>query len=159
MSINTPSHPMRLAIQSAIEGVKEKEGGPFGACVVKDNKVIAVAHNTVLRDGDPTCHAEMNAIRLASKKLGTYELKDCEIYSTAEPCPMCLAAIYWARIDKIYVSVDKSIAAKYGFDDDFFYQQMAKSQDKRHIPCEMGVLSEESEAVFKTWQALGGLVY
>lgn len=153
------THPMHLAIESALAGIKEKEGGPFGACIVRNNEVIAVAHNTVLRDCDPTCHAEMNAIRLATQKLNTIELKDCDIYSTAEPCPMCLAAIYWARINKIYVSVDKSVAAKYGFDDDFFYQQIGMPHDKRHVPCEMGMLKEESEEVFQSWQKMGGRIY
>ena len=117
-------HAMQLAIQSSLEGIKNNEGGPFGAAIVRNNQVISVAHNTVLKDGDPTCHAEMNAIRLACKHLGDHVLSGCEIYSTVEPCPMCLSAIYWARIDKIYVGAPKAIAEKYGFDDVLFYQEI-----------------------------------
>lgn len=152
-------HAMHLAIQSAMQGIKDNEGGPFGACIVRHNQIIAVAHNTVLKDHDPTCHAEMNAIRLAAKSLGTYILSECEIYSTVEPCPMCLAAIYWARIDKIYAAADKRLAARFGFDDEFFYQQIQQKSSERHVPCEIGMLNQDSEAVFEQWVKLGRTLY
>ncbi|MFI4938064.1 MAG: nucleoside deaminase [Candidatus Berkiellales bacterium] len=157
MTINEQA--MQLAIQSARLGVKENHGGPFGACIVKDNRVIAVAHNTVIKDGDPTCHAEINSIRLATKELGTHILSGCDIYTTAEPCPMCLAAIYWARIDKIYVSVDRTVAARFGFDDHFFYEQIQKESKDRLVPSQSGILAQESEAVFQQWQDLERELY
>lgn len=150
---------MQLAIQSALTGIKNEEGGPFGACIVKDGEVIAVAHNTVLKDRDPTCHAEMNAIRMAAKELDEYNLAGCELYTNAEPCPMCLSAIYWARIDKIYIGVDKTIAAKYGFDDAKFYEQILTTPLEREVPQEFGTMPEECEKVFAHWKTLGGLVY
>lgn len=151
--------PMQLAIASALEGVQKDEGGPFGACVVKDNKVIAVAHNTVLKDQDPTCHAEMNAVRLACQKLGTHILAGCEVYTLCEPCPMCLGALYWARVDKIHISVSRDIAAKYGFDDAKFYEQLTVDIDKREIATTIGMLEKESEAVFMQWKNLGRSLY
>lgn len=159
MSESLHEHHMRLAQQSALKGIKDNDGGPFGACIVKDNQVIAVAHNTVLKDADPTCHAEMNAIRLAAKHLKTHLLAGCEIYTTAEPCPMCLAAIYWARIERIYVSVDRTTAARFGFDDALFYQQIHKEPNERDVPCQMGILTQESEAIFEQWRALGRELY
>lgn len=150
---------MQLAIQSSREGIKNNEGGPFGAAIVFNNQVISVAHNTVLKDSDPTCHAEMNAIRLACKQLKTHILSECEIYTTVEPCPMCLAAIYWARIRKIYVGAEKTIAAKYGFDDVVFYQQLNQSVAQRSIPCQMMSLDVDVEPVFKEWQSLNRVIY
>ncbi len=150
---------MKLAIESAREGINLKEGGPFGACVVKGDKVISVAHNTVLKDQDPTCHAEMNAIRKAAKVLNTYDLSGCEIYSTVDPCPMCLTAIYWARLDKIIVAAGAELASQYGWDDEAFYQELVKTSELRKIPSEKGLLAKESEAVFKEWQSLGGKLY
>ncbi len=151
--------PMQLAIQSAIQGITDNEGGPFGACIVKDNQVISVAHNTVLKENDPTCHAEMNAIRMAAKTLGTYELSGCVLYTTVDPCPMCLAAIYWARIDKIVAGCENIIAARYGFDDDAFHQEVKKMPSERAIPTEIGMLAKESEEVFKEWQKLDRKIY
>ena len=159
MSNNNAEKSMQLAIQSARMGIQAKEGGPFGACVVKGDKVLSVAHNTVLKDNDPTCHAEMNAIRQAAKALNSFDLSGCEIYSTVEPCPMCLTAIYWARIDKIIVAASSEFAAKYGWDDKEFYQQVKTPMELRKVPCEMGLLEDESESVFKEWQALGGKLY
>ena len=150
---------MQLAVQSALTGIKKEEGGPFGACIVKGDEIIAVAHNTVLKNQDPTCHAEMNAIRLACKELDNHVLTGCELYTTAEPCPMCLSAIYWARLDKIYVGVDKVIAAKYGFDDDKFYQQIALSPSQREVPSQYGVMAKECEHVFSYWKELEGELY
>ncbi len=159
MSHPNQKHPMQLAIESALVGIKDNDGGPFGACIVKENQVIAVAHNTVLKENDPTCHAEMNAIRLAAKTLGTYVLSGCELYTTVDPCPMCLAAIYWARIDKIIAGCENIIAARYGFDDDAFHQEIKKTPNERAITTEIGMLAKESEEVFKVWQKLGRKLY
>ena len=150
---------MQLAIQSARQGVKENDGGPFGAVIVRNNQVISVAHNTVLKDHDPTCHAEMNAIRKACKHLNTHILKDCELYTTTECCPMCFSAIYWARIPKIYIGTPKSIAAQYDFDDVLIYEELAKPLEKRLISCQTGIMMEEVESVFKEWKALERVLY
>ncbi len=154
-------HPdfMQQAVNSAIEGIQNKDGGPFGACIVKDQKLIAVSHNTVLKDKDPTCHAEMNVIREAAKKLRTHVLSGCTLYTTAEPCPMCLAAIYWARIDRFIVGVPKDCAASYGFDDAFFYEQILLPEDQRQIPSKKGILASECEKVFKQWKEIEGVLY
>ncbi len=154
-----PNKVMQLAIQSALTGIQNKEGGPFGACVAQGTKIISVAHNTVLKDRDPTCHAEMNAIRQACKKLGTHSLEGYELYTTAEPCPMCLSAIYWARLDKIHVGVERDIAAKYGFDDAKFYEQVATEPKYREISQSFGVMGQECEHVFSHWKELEGEIY
>lgn len=143
--------PMQHAIQSALDGMATGHGGPFGACVVKGDKMISVAHNTVLRDQDPTCHAEVNAIRMASRYLGTYDLSECEIYSTAEPCPMCLGAIYWARLSKIHVGVSKECSHKHGWSDLAFYEEMHRPLAEKNTPIVMGILPEDCEALFAVW--------
>ena len=107
--------PMLLAIRAALEGLERGEGGPFGAAIVRGGEVIAVAHNTVLRDRDPTAHAEVNAIRMAARRLGTYHLSGCEIYSTTEPCLMCFGAIHWARIGRLYYGTSIEDVAALGF--------------------------------------------
>merc|ERR1719163_79601 len=115
---------MRAAAASAIAGVKLLHGGPFGACVVKGGIVISCAHNTVLAHEDPTCHAEMNAVRDACQRLQSHDLSDCELYTTCEPCPMCWGAIQWSRLNKVYIGADRYTAAKYGFDDKVFYDEV-----------------------------------
>ena len=112
---------MEEAIKVAFQNSSNEIGGPFGAAVVKDNKIICVVSNTVLRDKDPTAHAEMNAIREACKILGTHDLTGCELYATGAPCPMCMAAIIWANIKTIYYCNDVEAAAEIGFRDDFIY--------------------------------------
>lgn len=150
---------MQYAIDSAKEGIIANHGGPFGACIVKNNKLISVAHNTVIRDHDPTCHAEMNAIRQACKVLGTQDLTGTEIYTTAEPCPMCFCAIYWANVSKIWVGVSKDCAALYGFRDDFFYEQLLLPPNQRQIPCEFGIKADECKIVFQEWKDLERPLY
>jgi guanine deaminase len=150
---------MHHAIQSARGGIGDNHGGPFGACIVENGKVLAVAHNTVIRDQDPTCHAEMNAIRMAAKEKGMFDLSSCEIYSTAEPCPMCLAAIYWARIPKLYIGVPKSVAAEYGFDDAEFYRQLDLPLEKRALKYHSGIMREDCAQVFSEWKKLGRQLY
>lgn len=147
------------ALESAKQGVTLKEGGPFGACIVKEGKLISVAHNTVLRDKDPTCHAEMNAIRLAAKTLGTHDLSGCELYTTSEPCPMCLSASYWSNISKITIGVSRECAARFGFRDDLFYEELQLDPSKRLVPCTFGLLESEIENLFRTWQQSAGELY
>jgi len=115
---------MKIAHSEATKGMLSNDGGPFGAVVVKDGKIIAQAHNEVLKKNDPTAHAEVNAIRKASKELGTFDLSGCELYTTCYPCPMCLGAIYWARIDALYYGATKEDAAHGGFDDQNFYEMI-----------------------------------
>lgn len=115
---------MRVAYNEALEGMLANDGGPFGAVIVKEDEIIASGHNTVLQSNDPTAHAEVNVIRDASRKLGTYNLSDCELYITCMPCPMCLGAIYWARIPIVYFGATEQDAAKGGFDDHRFYEMM-----------------------------------
>ena len=112
---------MRMAINEAKKGINSSHGGPFGCVIVKDGIVIAKAHNTVLKDHDATCHGEVNAIRKASKKLGTHDLSGCILYTTAEPCPMCLGAILWANIDKVFYGCNIADTEEIGFRDSKFY--------------------------------------
>ncbi len=152
-------HAMLAAVESAQEGIIKGEGGPFGAAIVMDAKVIATGHNTVLKDRDPTCHAEMNAIRKASKVLGNHVLSACTLYTTAEPCPMCLAAILWARIPTVVVGVSRQVAAQYGFDDALFYEQLALPDTKKMIKIQTGYCPVQCEGLFKTWQEKEGAIY
>ena len=112
---------MQIAYNEAIQGMLANEGGPFGAIIMKDDKIISTAHNQVLLTKDPTAHAEVNAIRKASKVLDSFDLSGCILYTTCEPCPMCLGAILWARIDKVYYGATDTDAARGGFDDNYFY--------------------------------------
>ncbi len=140
---------MRRAIELSIENIKNG-GGPFGAVIVKDGEIIAEAANSVTTTNDPTAHAEVNAIRLATKKLNYFELKGCEIYSSCEPCPMCLSAIYWARIDKLYFANTKVDAKNIGFDDSFIYEEIELPYTKRRLVTQQMLNSEAMEA-FKFW--------
>ncbi len=128
-----------------------KGGGPFGAVIIRNNEIIAVAHNTVTIDNDPTAHAEINAIRIASQKLNTFDLHDCEIYSSCEPCPMCLSAIYWAKIPVVYFANTKNDAAYIGFSDNFIYEELNLPPEKRKL--KMVKLNEpKALEVFQMWQ-------
>ena len=140
---------MQRAIDLSINSVKNG-GGPFGAVIVKDGEIIAEASNSVTIDNDPTAHAEVNAIRKATKKLGSFDLAGCDIYTSCEPCPMCLGAIYWAHLDKIYMGNDRKDAAKIGFDDDFIYQEIALDAKDRKKPAEV-LLRDEALEAFKMW--------
>lgn len=141
---------MRLAIEKSLESV-DNGGGPFGAVVVKDGEVVAVASNSVTLDNDPTAHAEGNAIRMACKKLGTFDLSGCEIYASCEPCPMCLASIYWARIGKLYYANTKVDANKIGFSDSFIYEEFAKPESERSIKV-VKMLRNEAIKAFENWE-------
>jgi guanine deaminase len=117
---------MAKVAQEAMRGVLSGDGGPFGAAIVRNGIVVARAHNTVLRDHDPTAHAEVNAIRLASRLLGRFDLSDCELYTSCEPCPMCYAAARWAKIERIFYGADRRDAADAGFADDALYRELAE---------------------------------
>lgn len=141
---------MREAIQLSIDSMRAGNGGPFGAVVVKDGKVIAKGFNRVTSTNDPTAHAEVVAIREACKVLGTFQLAGCEIYTSCEPCPMCLGAIYWARPDKMYFANTKSDAAAIGFDDQFIYNEIELGVHQRQLPTEQ-LLNDEAIVAFKEW--------
>jgi guanine deaminase len=141
---------MARAIHLSIEGAQSGHGGPFGAVIVKDGKIIAEGVNQVTSIKDPTAHAEVQAIRQACQKLGTFELKDCELYTSCEPCPMCLGAIYWARISRIYFANTADDAASIGFDDSFIYQELKEIHSQRSIPS-IQIMREEALAGFRAW--------
>lgn len=150
---------MRQAIAAALQNVQEGKGGPFGALVVKDGQVIAVGTNGVTTTNDPTAHAEVVAIRRACSVLGTFQLTGCELYTTCEPCPMCLGAIYWARPDKVYYASTQHDAAQVGFDDAFIYDEIATPYQQRRIPFEQ-LLPNESAVIFEAWtQSVGKIAY
>ncbi|KKP28223.1 MAG: zinc-binding CMP/dCMP deaminase [candidate division TM6 bacterium GW2011_GWF2_30_66] len=142
---------MARAIELSIENIKNKTGGPFGAVIVKDNIIIAQGANSVTKNNDPTAHAEIVAIRNACKNLNTFNLSDCVIYTSCEPCPMCLSAIYWSRINTIYYGNTKSDAANINFDDAFIYEQMAKPYDQRTVKM-INIMHQESLEAFKLWE-------
>lgn len=140
---------MQKAVELAVENVR-KGGGPFGAVITRGQEIIATGVNRVTANHDPTAHAEVNAIRAACEKLGTFDLTGCEIYTSCEPCPMCLGAIYWAHLDKIYYGCNKQDAAEAGFDDSFIYSELALSPADRTKPAEV-LLPEEAIRAFKEW--------
>ena len=144
---------MLEAIELAKKNLKNGEGGPFGAVVVKDGKIVGRGYNKVVSTNDPSAHAEVNAIRDACKNLNTFHLEGCEIYTSCEPCPMCLGTIYWSHIDKIYYAADRNHATTAGFDDSFIYDEINLDPAKRNIPS-VKLLEQESEEVFKTWVEL-----
>lgn len=141
---------MRRAIQLSLESVKHG-GGPFGAVIVKDGEIIAEAANRVTLDNDPTAHAEVNAIRQAARSLGRFDLSGCDIYTSCEPCPMCLGAIYWAHLDHIYYGCNRRDAADAGFDDEFIYQELSLAPAERQKVMEV-LLPDESLAAFRMWK-------
>lgn len=141
---------MEAAIALAKKGMNDNCGGPFGAVVVKDNKIIAQSFNQVTSLNDPTAHAEVVAIREACKVLDTYQLTGCTIYTSCEPCPMCLGAIYWARPDRVVYAATRQDAANADFDDQFIYDEMEKPMHKRHIKFE-NTMRQEACEVFATW--------
>ena len=140
---------MRKAIALSIQNI-QKGGGPFGAVIVKDGKVIATGVNRVTKNTDPTAHAEVTAIRKASKKLGTFDLAGCDIYTSCEPCPMCLGAVYWAHLDKMYYGNTKADAKSVGFDDSFIYDEIELKPEKRRLLTTQ-LLPDEAIEAFKAW--------
>lgn len=141
---------MKEAISLARENLKLKNGGPFGAVIVKDGKIVGRGMNTVTSTNDPTAHAEVNAIREACENLESFQLTDCDIYSSCEPCPMCLGAIYWARPRKLYFAASRLDAAKAGFDDAEIYHEIELSFTKRKLPTEQFSQADAIE-LFDTW--------
>jgi tRNA(Arg) A34 adenosine deaminase TadA len=141
---------LREAIRLSSEKMEADEGGPFGALIVKDGKIVGRGWNRVTSANDPTAHAEVEAIRDACASLETFTLEGCEIYASCEPCPMCLAAIYWARLDRLYFAATRSDAAGAGFDDDLIYSELSKPWASRSLNMEAH-LREEAQHVFEQW--------
>jgi len=142
---------MREAIRISREGMEANDGGPFGAVVVKDGEIIARGNNQVTSSNDPTAHAEVVAIRNACTHLGSFQLDGCIVYTSCEPCPMCLGAIYWARPDKIFFACSREDAAAIDFDDDFIYKEINVPVSERKIPSKQ-ILQDEGKLVFDAWK-------
>jgi tRNA(Arg) A34 adenosine deaminase TadA len=143
---------MREAVRLSEKSVRSNRGGPFGCVVVRRGKIVGRGENRVTSANDPTAHAEITAIREACRALGTFELSDCDLYTSCEPCPMCLSAIYWARIPRVYYGNTRAEAAAIGFDDDFIYRQLSLPPDKRSILMQP-LLREAARQAFLDWKA------
>lgn len=141
---------MQRAIDMALKGMSTNAGGPFGCVIVKDDEIIAEGHNKVTSTNDPTAHAEVVAIREACKKLNSFQLDDCMLYTSCEPCPMCFGAIYWARPKMVYFASDKADAAKIDFDDQFIYEELEKDFEDRSIKF-VRLMRKEAQPVFDQW--------
>ena len=148
---SSPNQFMARAIALSLENVQQREGGPFAAVVVKDGKIIAEGANAVTITNDPTAHAEVVAIREACRKLKSFDLQGCEIYTSCEPCPMCLGAIYWARPARVYFANSAADAARAGFDDAFIYQEIGRPHPERQIPM-IQLAQDGALAAFRAWQ-------
>jgi len=146
----TDKQLMQIAIELSEKNV-ERGGGPFGAVIAKDGKLISRGVNKVTQNNDPTAHAEIDAIRKAARKLKTFDLSGCEIYASCEPCPMCLSAIYWAHLDKIYYANTKTDAKNIGFDDSFIYDEIQLKPTERKIAMQR-LLPEEAKIAFEDWE-------
>ncbi len=142
---------MRAAIAESIRGMRAGQGGPFGAVIVRDDQLIATGCNLVVSTNDPTAHAEVVAIRGACKVLNSFQLTDCEIYTSCEPCPMCMGAIYWARPNRVFYGNTKVDAASIGFDDGFIYQELELPLSARKLPLTQ-LLRDEALEAFREWQ-------
>ena len=148
---------MEVAIQEAREGFSKEQGGPFGCVIIKDGEIVAKAHNQVLKNNDPTCHGEINAIQKACKKLGTYDLSNCELYTTGEPCPMCLCACLWANIKVVYYGCTIKDNAKIGFRDNKFDKMFGKRKNmKNFLIC---VDRDECLKLFKEYKKTNHITY
>jgi guanine deaminase len=145
---------MRQALANVLAHLPEMPGGPFGACLVRGEDVLAVTHNTVLQDGDPTCHAEINAIRRAVARLKTYNLSGCEIYSTTEPCPMCFAAIHWARIDRVIYGTGLEEVVRLGFNEMTIGIEQLKTMGKSPVAIYPYFLLTECRELLHTWEEM-----
>jgi guanine deaminase len=141
---------LRRAIALATENVVTGRGGPFGAVIVREGKIVGEGVNTVTATHDPTAHGEVNAIRAAAKALGTFSLVGCELYTSCEPCPMCLTAAYWARLDAVYYGASAADAARAGFDDAYLYDELRKENGKRELPATQ-LIGDEAWASFQAW--------
>ena len=152
-----PAELMRRAIALALENVRTARGGPFAALVAKHGSVIGEGANSVTATNDPTAHAEIVAIRAACRGLGTFQLTDCELYTTCEPCPMCLGAIYWARPARVFYAGVAADAANAGFDDAFIYEELRRPPEARRIPMTQ-LMREEALAIFAAWKQLANKI-
>jgi tRNA(Arg) A34 adenosine deaminase TadA len=152
--MTAPDHHafMREAARLASDNVSQGKGGPFGAVITRDGEIIGRGTNLVTSSNDPTAHAEVTAIRHACQELKSFSLAGCEIYTSCEPCPMCLAAIYWARLDRIFFANTRQDAARIGFDDDHLYREMTLTLEERSTPI-VPLSSEEAVASFEAWEA------
>jgi len=139
------------AVRLSQQGMRNNEGGPFGCVIVKDDVIVGRGNNRVLVDNDPTAHAEIVAIRDACRHLQTFQLADCDVYTSCEPCPMCMGAIYWARPRAVYYANTRQHATAIGFDDELIYTELQKDLLERNIPMHC-IISEEALAVFKEWE-------
>jgi tRNA(Arg) A34 adenosine deaminase TadA len=148
--MRTPEDLMRRAVALSAEKMRAGFGGPFGAVVARAGAIIAEGFNQVLSDSDPTAHAEVVAIREACRRLGSFSLQGCEMYTSCEPCPMCLGAIYWARLDRVYYANTRTDAAAIGFDDDHIYRELDRPIDGRIVPF-IRLESEEARRIFQEW--------
>lgn len=149
----TPQEQFMLeAISLSAHGMINNEGGPFGCVIVKNNMIIGRGHNKVISTNDPTAHAEIVAIRDACQHLGAFQLDGCQLYTSCEPCPMCLGAIYWARPEKVFYACTRSDAAQIGFDDHFIYEEIMSDQQQRKLPMKQ-LLRSEALKVFSSWSA------
>jgi guanine deaminase len=144
---------MRAAIALSMENVRSGRGGPFGAVIVKNGEIVATGANEVTSSNDPTAHAEIVAIRKACLALSTFQLNGCDLYTSCEPCPMCLGAIYWARPDRVFYANCRSDAAAIGFDDELIYAEMPLQAEQRQIPMRQ-LLRDEAQSAFQAWEAL-----
>lgn len=151
MELQEHEHWMHQAIEEAANGLRSHEGGPFGTVIVKDGMIIGKGHNMVTGTNDPTAHAEIVAIRQACVHLKQYHLKGCVLYTTCEPCPMCLSAIYWAHIDKVYYASTRHQAAQIGFDDEHIYKELNLPVSQRSISMQQ-ITSEEALQLFSSWK-------
>lgn len=147
----TPEEWMRQAIKLAVENVRSESGGPFAALVVSGGRLVAEGKNSVTASNDPTAHAEVEAIRAACRQLGTFQLTGCELYTSCEPCPMCLGAIYWARLDRFYFAARREDAMAHGFDDAFIYDELFRQPEERAVSG-YGLLPEDGLAPFEEWR-------
>ena len=152
-----PSPFMQRAIALAVENVKSGAGGPFGAVIAKDGRIIAEGVNRVTQTNDPSAHAEVVAIREACRALGAFQLSGCELYTSCEPCPMCLGAIYWARPDRVFFGATAADAAAAGFDDSFIYQELRREPSHRKIPM-TPIMREDALAAFRAWRDKAGRI-
>jgi tRNA(Arg) A34 adenosine deaminase TadA len=148
--MRTPEDLMRRAVALSAEKMRAGFGGPFGAVVARAGAIIAEGFNQVLSDSDPTAHAEVVAIREACRRLGSFSLQGCEMYTSCEPCPMCLGAIYWARLDRVYYANTRTDAAAIGFDDDHIYRELDRPIEGRTVPF-IRLESEEARRIFQEW--------
>jgi guanine deaminase len=148
---------LRLALEEGVRGVRGGHGGPFGAIVVQGDRVVAAACNEVTSRNDPTAHAEIQAIRAACQALGTFRLDDCDVYASCEPCPMCLAALYWAHPRAVYYGATRDDAAAAGFDDAHIYDELAKAPETRTLRIER-IAVDGVARPFDVWRALPGKV-